>query len=343
MSNHERSDAEYMGRAIENANNARLMAPPNPWVGAVVANATRVYDGWTQRVGSDHAEKMALKAAGADAAGATLYTTLEPCNHHGRTPPCTDDIIAAGLARVVIAIEDPDPLVAGKGVHQLREAGIEVTLGVGSAPVKRQLAVYLHHRNTGRPWVILKLAASLDGRSAAPDGTSQWITGPEARSDGHSLRAQSDAILVGAGTLRIDDPKLTVRDYDPPPGLDLDDVQPLRVVLGKAPADAAAQPVLELDGDLGDVLDELGRRGVMQLLVEGGAMVTGAFHQAGLVDAYVIYMAPALFGGDDALAMFRGSGAQTIDDVWRGRIVNVAQLGADLRIELRGRSKATTL
>jgi len=339
----ERSDAEYMGRAIENAAHARLVSPPNPWVGAVVVNGSRVHDGWTQRIGSDHAEKVALAAAGDDAQGATLYTTLEPCNHHGRTPPCTDAIIAAGIARVVVAIEDPDPLVAGQGLERLREAGIEVVVGVGSAPVKRQLAVYLHHRNTGRPWVILKLAASLDGRSAAPDGSSQWITGPEARADGHALRAVSDAILVGAGTLRIDDPKLTVRDYDPPAGLNLDDVQPMRVVLGKAPADAAAQPVVELSGDLGDVLDELGRRGVMQLLVEGGAMVTGAFHQAGLVDAYVIYLAPAIFGGDDGLAMFRGNGAPTIDDVWRGRIVNVTQLGADLRIELRGRSKAATL
>ena len=244
-------------------------------------------------------------------------------------------IIESGIERVVVALVGPDPLVAGKGIDALRDAGIVVDVGVGSAQVSRQLAVYLHHRRTGRPWVVLKLAATLDGRSAAPDGSSQWITCPEARSDGHALRAQSDAILVGAGTIRADDPKLTVRDFDPPHGVDLDDIQPMRVVLGKAAAEAAAQPVVELDGDLSEVLDELGRRGVMQLLVEGGAMVTGAFHRDGLADAYVLYLAPALFGGDDALAMFRGIGAPTIDDVWRGRIVDVRQLGSDLRVELR--------
>ena len=207
----------------------------------------------------------ALLEAGEAARGATLYVTLEPCAHHGRTPPCTDAIIEAGVARVVVGIEDPDDRVAGRGLAALRAAGLEVTVGVAADEVAEQLAPYRKHRTTGQPWVVLKMAASLDGRTAAPDGTSRWITGEAARQDVHRLRARSDAVLVGAGTVRSDDPELTVRLDD---GVGRE--QPLRVVLGKAPADAKVQPALELSGDLGDVLTELGRRGVLQLLVEGG-------------------------------------------------------------------------
>jgi diaminohydroxyphosphoribosylaminopyrimidine deaminase/5-amino-6-(5-phosphoribosylamino)uracil reductase len=176
--------------------------------------------------------------------------------------------------------------------------------------------------------VVLKLAASLDGRTAAPDGTSQWITGAVARADAHALRAESDAVLVGAGTVRADDPSLTVRDADAPRG------DPVRVVLGHAPAGAKVHPCLERTGDLAAVLDELGGLGHLQLLVEGGAAVAHAFHHAGLVDRYVIYLAPALFGGDDARGLFAGPGAPTIGAVARGRIAGVAQLGPDLRIDL---------
>jgi diaminohydroxyphosphoribosylaminopyrimidine deaminase/5-amino-6-(5-phosphoribosylamino)uracil reductase len=173
--------------------------------------------------------------------------------------------------------------------------------------------------------VVLKLAATLDGRTAAPDGSSRWITGEAARADAHRLRAESDAVIVGAGTVRADDPSLTVRDVQ---GRD-----PLRVVLGKAPADAKVQPALELTGDPGQVLDDLGRRGVLQALVEGGPTVAGEFHRAGLVDRYVLYLAPALFGGDDGRPLFAGPGAPTIADVWRGRIESVERLGDDLRVE----------
>jgi diaminohydroxyphosphoribosylaminopyrimidine deaminase/5-amino-6-(5-phosphoribosylamino)uracil reductase len=255
-----------------------------------------------------------------------MVVTLEPCAHHGRTPPCTDAIIGAGITRVVVGIEDPDPNVRGKGIARLREAGIEVEVGVRADEVRAQLAPYLKHRSTGRPWLVLKLAASIDGRTAAPDGTSQWITGEEARADAHRLRADSDAVIVGAGTVRADDPSLTVRHVD---GRD-----PLRVVLGKAPPDAKVHPAIELEGDPADVLDELGRRGVLQAVVEGGPTVAGAFHRAGLVDRYVVYLAPALFGGDDGRALFTGPGAQTIDDVWRGRITNVERLGDDLKVEV---------
>ena len=177
---------------------------------------------------------------------------------------------------------------------------------------------------------MLKLAATLDGRTAAPDGSSRWITGPEARGDVHRLRAESDAVLVGAGTVRADDPALTVRDDSE----QLSGRQPLRVVLGHAPAEARVHPALEVDGDLGAVLDELGRRGVLQLLVEGGAHVAHEFHRDGLVDRYVFYIAPAFLGGDDGRPVFAGPGAATMADAWRGRLVSVRRLGADVRIDV---------
>jgi diaminohydroxyphosphoribosylaminopyrimidine deaminase/5-amino-6-(5-phosphoribosylamino)uracil reductase len=227
---------------------------------------------------------------------------------------------------VVVAVEDPDPLVAGRGIARLRAAGIDVELGVEADAVADVLAPYLKHRRTGRPWVVLKLAVTLDGRIAAPDGTSRWLTGPEARADAHRLRAESDAILVGAGTVRADDPELTVRNA---PGTD-----PLRVVLGTAPPGSRVLPALELSGPLGGVLDELGRRGVLQVLVEGGAQVAHDFHAEGLVDRYVLYLAPALFGGDDARGAFAGPGAPTVTELWRGRIIGVQRIGEDLRVEL---------
>ena len=322
-----------MDQAIAAGDSVRGTTAPNPWVGCVIVSGldpAQVFEGATAPPGGPHAEVTALARAGElHARGATLFTTLEPCAHHGRTPPCTDAIIAAGVGRVVIAIEDPDTQVAGQGVAALRAAGIEVSVGTAAAEVTEQLAPYLKHRTTGRPWVILKMAASLDGRTAAPDGTSRWITGEEARRDAHRLRARSDAILVGAGTVRADDPELTVRlDDGPAP------TQPLRVVLGAAPPGAKILPALELSGALGDVLTELGQRGVLQLLVEGGASVAHDFHAAGLVDRYVLYLAPVLFGGDNARPLFAGPGAGTIGEVWRGKLVSVERLGVDLRVEV---------
>jgi diaminohydroxyphosphoribosylaminopyrimidine deaminase / 5-amino-6-(5-phosphoribosylamino)uracil reductase len=328
-------DMEHMRRALAQAATVRSTTAPNPWVGCVIvppgsgADGGTVFAGATAPAGGPHAEAAALAAAGAVARGATMYVTLEPCAHHGRTPPCTDAIIAAGVARVVVGIEDPDDKVAGRGLAALRAAGVDVTVGVAAEDVAEQLAPYRKHRTTGQPWVVLKMAASLDGRTAAPDGTSRWITGEAARQDVHRLRSRSDAVLVGAGTVRTDDPELTVR---------LDDgvarEQPLRVVLGQAAADAKVQPALELSGDLGDILSELGRRGVLQLLVEGGARVAHDFHAAGLVDRYVLYLAPLLFGGDDGRPIFAGPGAGTIGDVWKGRLVSIEQLGEDLRVEV---------
>ena len=323
------ADLAAMRRALALAASARMRTSPNPWVGAVVVTADGVsFEGATAPPGGPHAEVVALRAAGELSRGATLYTTLEPCAHHGRTPPCTGAIVASGVARVVVAILDPDPQVSGRGVAELRDRGVTVDVGVGADEASELLAPYLKHRLTGRPWVVLKLAATLDGRIAAPDGTARWLTGDEARADAHRLRALSDAVLVGAATVRADDPELTVR-VGPVP-----EHQPLRVVLGHAPDGARVHPALELSGPPDHVLDELGAKGVLQVLVEGGATVAHAFHRAGLVDRYVLYFAPALFGGDDAVPMFRGTGAPRVDDLWRGRVVSVTQLGADVRVEL---------
>jgi diaminohydroxyphosphoribosylaminopyrimidine deaminase/5-amino-6-(5-phosphoribosylamino)uracil reductase len=328
-------DDELMARAVARAGHSRLLAPPNPWVGAVLVAADGTsFEGSTRRPPGRHAEREVLARAGGRARGATLYVTLEPCAHHGRTPPCVDAIVESGVERVVVAVTDPDARVAGAGVERLRRAGIAVTVGPGAAAVEEQLAPYLAQRRTGRPLVVLKLAATLDGRVAAPDGSSQWITGPEARADAHRLRAESDAILVGAGTVRADDPRLTVRGVETPDGRGVR--EPLRVVLGRAPAGAAVHPCLELEGSPAEVLDRLGERGdVLQLMIEGGAGVAGAFHRAGLVDRYVVYLAPALVGGADGRAMFDGPGAPTIGVLWRGRIDAVRPVGPDLRVDLR--------
>ena len=317
-----------MRSAIAAAAGVRAHTSPNPWVGAVLlsADGELVATGATEPPGGRHAEIVALDAAGDAAHGATLVCTLEPCSHHGRTPPCTDAIIAAGVARVVVGITDPDEHVAGTGLDALRTAGIDVEIGVMASDVETQLAPYLHHRRTGRPYVVCKLATSADGGTAAPDGTSQWITGDAARRDAHRLRAESDAILVGAGTVRADDPALTVRH------LDGDD--PLRVVLGSAPPDARVHPCIEWSGGLDELLDDLGRRGVVQLMVEGGARVIGSFHAAELVDRYVLYVAPALFGGADATPAIAGATAATIDDLWRGRFGVVERVGDDVRLEI---------
>jgi diaminohydroxyphosphoribosylaminopyrimidine deaminase/5-amino-6-(5-phosphoribosylamino)uracil reductase len=331
-------DVKHMAQAMAAAARVRLATSPRPWVGAtLVTGDGEVFEGATDGRRGPHAEIVALRAAGPQRSrGATLYSTLEPCSHWGRTPPCAEAVIDAGVRRVVVACPDPDPKVAGRGLARMVAAGVDVTVGVGAEAVEEQLRPYLHHRRTGRPWVVLKLAASLDGRTAAPDRSSRWITGPEARADAHLLRAASDAVLVGAGTVRDDDPALTVRDLPPAAAsLPRRPEDPLRVVLGRAPAGARVHPCLEASGDLEDILDELGRRDVVQLLVEGGATVATAFHGRRLVDHYVIYLAPALFGGDDAVPLFRGPGAATMGELWRGRTVGVTRLGADLRVDVR--------
>lgn len=320
------NDEAFLQQAIEAAATARLRTSPNPWVGCVLVTAHgHSFTGATEPPGGRHAERVALDAAaaaGADTVGATAYVTLEPCSHHGRTPPCADALVQAGVARVVLALTDPDPKVAGRGIERLRAAGIEVRTGVHEAAAAVQLAPYLHHRRTGRPFVVLKLATTLDGRIAAADGTSQWITGIEARTAAHRLRAESDAIVVGAGTVRADDPSLTTRLVEGP--------SPRRIVLGHAPAGAKVHPCTEWTGPLPELLDTLGAEGVLQVMVEGGARVAASFHSAGLVDRYVVHLAPALMG--DGAGAFHQLSTPSIDALWRGRIVSSRALGADLEV-----------
>ncbi|HEY4724432.1 MAG TPA: bifunctional diaminohydroxyphosphoribosylaminopyrimidine deaminase/5-amino-6-(5-phosphoribosylamino)uracil reductase RibD [Actinomycetota bacterium] len=205
-------DEAWMARAVALAEGGRGTASPNPMVGAVLVRDGRVVgEGFHRAAGLAHAEAVALAAAAELAAGATCYVTLEPCAHHGRTPPCADALVAAGVARVVAAVPDPDPRVGGAGLARLRAAGVRVEVGTGAEAAAEQNAAYLTHRRLGRPRITLKAAASLDGKVAAPDGTSQWITGPAARADAHRLRAEADAVCVGAGTALADDPRLTVR------------------------------------------------------------------------------------------------------------------------------------
>ena len=318
-------DQQSMREAVLVAASAQHICRPNPWVGAVLVAADgRRFSGFTQPVGQAHAEVQALHAAGEAARGATMYVTLEPCNHFGRTPPCTEAIITAGVARVVIGVQDPDQRVAGTGIARLRDAGIAVQVGIEAEAVNEQLAAYLHHRRTGRPLVMLKLAMTIDGYIAAKSGASGWITGELARRRVHELRAASDAIVVGAGTVRADDPQLTVRDA---PG-----ASPRRIVLGRAPVDARVHPCTEWTGSLTELLDTLGGEHVLQLMVEGGAKVAASFHQAGLIDRYVFHIAPAIMGGGDAVPAFAGDTAATLADVWRGRTISTQQLGDDVEV-----------
>ena len=321
------NDERMMRLAVDTACTARLRSRPNPWVGAVVvAQNGEVFTGATLEPGNAHAEIVALNAAAHHAQDSTLFSTLEPCNHTGRTGPCTQAIIDAGVSRVVVGTLDPDSKVSGRGVQQLRNAGLTVDVGVLEQEVKQQLAAYLHHRATGRPFVVLKMASTIDGRIAATDGSSKWITGETARKRVHQLRAESDAIVVGAGTVRADDPSLTVRDADGP--------SPRRIVLGAIDASAKVHPCTQWTGTLPDLLDTLGKEGVVQLLVEGGARVAASFHRERLINQYIMHIAPVIAGGDNAAGVFAGPAASTMADMWRGRIVSTTNLDGDIEIIL---------
>jgi diaminohydroxyphosphoribosylaminopyrimidine deaminase/5-amino-6-(5-phosphoribosylamino)uracil reductase len=323
------STTELMSMAMDEGERARLHAPPNPWVGALIVNDLGVIvgDGHTQAPGESHAEIEALRRAGGAARGATMVVTLEPCSHTGRTGPCADAIIEAGISRVVVGMIDPDPRVAGRGIELLKASGVDVEVGIEKDAVAAQLAPYLWQRVTARPYVVAKIASTLDGVVAMADGSSQWITGPDARRDAHLLRAQSQAILVGAGTVRADNPELTAR---------LDDIvlEPLRVVLGRVPEDAKVRPCLELSGDLGLILDELGHHDVLQVLIEGGPTTTSAFFEAGLVNHVVWYQAAAFAGSDGTLSALKGLSTPTMDALRRGRLTDVRRIGDDIRIDV---------
>lgn len=356
------TDRKWMQRALDLATRGEGSTSPNPMVGAVlVRDGQCVGQGWHGQAGADHAEVIALREAGDAARGACCYVTLEPCAHYGRTPPCVHALIAAGVTRVVTALEDPDDRVQGRGHQLLLGARIDVVSGVCEAEARALNEAFLIHRQRGRPRVTIKAAASLDGKVAAADGTSQWLTGESARADAHRLRAQADAVIVGAGTALHDNPRLTVRL----PGYDKR--QPLRVLLDgrgrvgaraalfnggaptlvcttpKAPAgvrDAwrrAGAEVAVLDVgednllDVEAVLSLLAGRGVLGALVEGGPAVHASFWRSGMVDRLVWYLAPTLLGAG-APGLLGGAGVSTLADAWRVRITAVECLGDDLKV-----------
>lgn len=355
------ADYRFMARALQLARRGLYTTAPNPRVGCIVVRDGKIVgEGWHEKAGAPHAEVNALAAAGARAAGATVYVSLEPCAHHGRTPPCADALIAAKVARVVAAMADPNPLVAGKGLAALKEAGIAAESGVLENEARELNVGFVARMTRGRPWVRMKLAASLDGKTALLNGRSQWITGAAARRDGHAWRARACAVLTGIGTVRDDDPQLTVRAVATPR-------QPLRVIVDSrletppaakvlagggvlvaaAVKDDARMRVLQDRGaeivvlpnaagkvELGDLMRELARREINEVHVEAGFKLNGSLLGEGFVDELVIYLAPHLIG-DAARGMFH---LPQLDDLSgrRGlKIHDLRMVGGDIRVIAR--------
>jgi diaminohydroxyphosphoribosylaminopyrimidine deaminase / 5-amino-6-(5-phosphoribosylamino)uracil reductase len=318
---------EFLELALELAERGRGTTKPNPIVGAVLVRDEEVVGrGWHERSGGPHAEIVALEAAGDDARGATLYTTLEPCVHHGRTPPCVDALIAAGVARVVAAAGDPNPQTHGRGFETLRAAGIEVELAEGDAALRarRQNEAYRTWIAKGRPFVTYKAAMTLDGRLAAAGGDARWVSGADSRRLVHELRAASDAVAVGMGTVQADDPALTARDVDAKR-------QPRRLAFGRGPLPEGSE--LELrSGPLETELAALAQDEVQSLLLEGGPTLAGAFLRADLIDKLVLFVAPKLVGGDDAPPLFAGSGVRSLADAVLVRSVELSRVGEDVLV-----------
>ena len=356
-------DHGMMARALQLAERGLWTTTPNPRVGCVlVRDGEVVGEGWHERAGGPHAEVHALRAAGERARGATAYVTLEPCSHHGRTPPCAEALVAAGVTRVVAAMADPNPLVAGNGLALLRAAGIETACGLLENEARELNIGFVSRMTRGRPWLRLKAAASLDGKTALDNGSSQWITGPAARRDGHAWRARACAILTGIGTVRDDDPQLTVREVDTPR-------QPLRVivdsrletpltakilsggpVLVAAAVDdekkanslrAAGAEVLLLPNaagkvELKDLLEELARRGINEVHAEAGFKLNGSLLREGLVDELLLYLAPCLIG-HAAAGIFNLPALAELDDRRLLQVRDLRQVGEDIRLIARCR------
>lgn len=354
-----------MRRALALAARARGATSPNPLVGAVVVRAGRIVgEGYHRRAGSPHAEIHALTAAGRSARGASLYVTLEPCSPFPkRTPPCSEAILSAGVRRVVIAMADPHPRVRGRSIRRLRRAGIDVTVGPLAAEARRLNEAYVWWVTTGRPFVTLKIASTLDGKIATAAGDSHWITGPQARSYTHRLRSEVDAVLVGIGTVLIDDPRLTARGSARsrnPHRIIVDerlavplDARALRrrddsvtYVATTAAAPAARRRRLEAMGvtvlitasegrwvDLDDLIRQLGRRGITSVLIEGGAEINASALRAGLVRKVIVMMAPRLLGGRDAVSAIGGASPRRVNEALALRTHTVRRCGPDLILE----------
>lgn len=358
------SDYRYMAHAIHLAERGLYTTDPNPRVGSVVVKDDVILgEGWHVRAGGPHAEVHALQQAGEAARGATLYVTLEPCSHHGRTPPCSEALIEAGIARVVVAMVDPNPMVSGNGLQQLQESGIEVEVGVLESQARALNPGFVKRMKEGRPLVRCKLAMSLDGRTAMASGESQWITGAAARRDVHFLRARSSAIITGIGTVLADDPSLNIRldDAEPEGGW----LQPLRVILDphlSTPADARmlgmpgrnlivtaeddpeVRKQLQNDNtgvvvlndridhiDLHGLMKMLGEMEINEVLLETGATLSGAMLQAGLIDELIIYMAPHLMGSQ-ARGLFNLPGLEQMSQRVPLEICDIRAVGKDFRI-----------
>ena len=347
-------DRTLMQRALALAENGLWTATPNPRVGCILAQGEQIVgEGWHQAAGAPHAEANALAAAGEQARGATAYVTLEPCNHHGRTPPCAETLVRAGVKRVVAAVLDPDPQAEGGGAG-LAAAGIRFEHGLLEDEARELNIGFFSRVTRGRPWVRMKIAATLDGRTALADGRSQWITGPEARQDGHRWRARACAILTGIGTVKADDPQLTVREVDTPR-------QPLRVVVdsrlevsagarileggntivfcakpGVAPGGVETIALANSQGkvDLPRMLEELAHRGVNELHVEAGFRLNGSLLREGCVDELLIYFNPSLLG-DGAQGMFDLPPLAMLEARQRLALRSVERVGEDLRILAR--------
>ena len=352
-----------MRAALDQAAKGLFLTSPNPRVGCVIVRDGQIIaSGHTQRAGEAHAEVEALRhaaAQGIDVRGATVYVTLEPCGHHGRTPPCAEALIAAGVGRVVAAIEDPNPLVAGKGIAQLRAAGITVDTGVLAAEARDINLGFFHRMQRGRPWVRLKIAASLDGGTALTNGQSQWITSSAARDDGHAWRARACAIMTGIGTVQQDNPQLTVRAVPTPrqpqrivvdSQLDIDpaaqvmagggtwiittDAHPERASrLRDAGAEVIVLPTEGVKVDLKALMQLLGQRQINELHVEAGYKLNGSLLRMGLVDEMLIYLAPCLLG--PAQGMARLPELSALSDRIKMRFHQVDAVGGDLRVITR--------
>lgn len=363
------SDELYMARALKLASRGRFTTHPNPNVGCVIVkDGDIVGEGFHLRAGEPHAEVHALRMAGENARGATAYVTLEPCSHHGRTPPCCDALIAAGVSRVVAAMQDPNPQVAGRGLYRLQQAGVEVSHGLMMSEAEALNKGFLKRMRTGFPWIQLKLGASLDGRTAMANGESQWITSPEARRDVQRLRAQSHAILTTSATVLADDPALTVRWQEL--GADTQALyprdnlrQPVRVVIDsrnrvtpqhrivqqpgetwlartrmgdEAWPQAAEQLIVpEHNGhlDLVVLMMQLGKRQINSVWVEAGAQLAGALLQAGLVDELIVYLAPKLLG-DSARGLFHLPGLEALADAPQLTFKEIRHVGPDVCLHL---------